>query len=225
MFKDLKIVNKDKWQNMLERKGDVKCKLIYDFLLNELKLKNSEIDSDLIIEVYKFFIRIRRFAFKWINQIEDYFTSFIITIENHEEILNLQFFQKIVKLNESKDIFRKFQSNHKLYKPTKNSNQFKLRLFIVNEFRNFICHNDLFFLNIFILKKNEIKKFKKTFEKTLKKISINTLFDNLKYFIWIECAKDDKENGWESFDNQLNKIIKKENNNYEILNKILKYEF
>ena len=172
MFKNLKIVNKDKWQNMLERKGDVKCKLIYDFLLNELKLKNSEIDSDLIIEVYKFFIRIRRFAFKWINQIEDYFTSFIITIENNEEILDLQFLQKIVKLNENKDIFSKFQSNHKLYKTTKNSNQFKLRLFIVNEFRNFICHNDLFFLNIFILKKNEIKKFKKTFEKTLKKYQL-----------------------------------------------------
>lgn len=197
-----------KLKESIERKGKYKYALIYYLITNIL---NEEINSPyLLLEVYKWFIRLRRFLFKWINLIEDYMTSIWIDTMAIDDGLYEKNKDKIKKklLTETfndkyKSIFNKerFYNNfnrNKYALQTKDFDDYSYRLQQLIYLRNWISHIDIFYMNM-CHTKDKNKYF----------TSINEYINNIKYFILNYCLKENPKMDWNSFDNQVELVAKK----------------
>lgn len=202
----------------IERKGKTKYLLVLHLLSNILSIENiTAID---ILETYKFFIRIRRFIFKWINQIEDYMTSLV---ENNSDIdikkfyTSTTFSQKFKKYFNTEIFFNMFIKRHEIYCKFKDYEDFSNRMFFLIKTRNWVCHSDLIYLNFY---NNDIKFY-----------TIKDCIENVKYFIWIEIKNGDALNKWKSYENQLHEILLNSNDGIvndkqvAIFNRIIEYNF
>ena len=210
-------------ENIFLSKGETKLYFIYDLIDNKIEMKSE--DSNIYLEVYIFFIRMRRFIFKWTNYIEDHLTS--VYIDNYEIENNLlkkffceeSFGWKEKEFFKEEDFFNLYENIEKI-KKFELIDEYKICLEKIRWLRNWISHIDLFFLSMY-------KK-----EGKYQVINILEIKELLKYFLPKRISIPRSEKNWDSFDNQWKKIIEKYeeiNDNKEelekIIEKILKFDF
>lgn len=202
----------------IERKGKTKYLLVLHLLSNILSIE--DITGTDILETYKFFIRIRRFIFKWINQIEDYMTSLVennSSIDIKELYTSTTFRQKFNDYFNTENFYNMFIKKHQLYYKFIDYDDFLNRMEFLIKIRNWVCHSDLIYLNF---DNNDIKFY-----------SIKDCIENVKYFIWKEIKNGHALNKWKSYENQLHEILSNSNdgivNDKQIMifNRIMEYNF
>jgi len=209
-------------RNIHFSKGFVKLSFIYDLVDNKIKMPSN--DPNIYLEVYTFFIRMRRFIFKWTNYIEDFLTAKYIdnnsqTLTSLENILTKKTFG--VKSNEH----FKDESFYKLFEKVKKINKIKsydeylVFLDKIINLRNLVSHIDLFFLSIKDEEENKIK-------------TISEIQELIKYFLPKKMDIKYQQKDWKTFDNQWTEVVVKfdeiKNNKEElekIINKIIELDF
>ncbi len=217
-------------ENIFLSRGETKLCFIYDLIDNKIEMKSD--DSNIYLEVYIFFIRMRRFIFKWTNYIEDNLTGiYVDNIKNKskslKKILCKKSFSDKAKYFFKKDDFFNIYNKIKKINTFKSIEEYKIYLDKIINLRNWISHIDLFFLYMY---KKEQKDKKDEKNQVTNILEIKEL---LKYFLHEKLSIPRLEKNWDSFDDQWKKTIEKteeislENKEEleKIIDKILKFDF